>query len=50
MASAIVLINTDAGGEEEVFEKLREMKEVSEVHVVYGVYDIVAKVEADSLD
>lgn len=50
LASAIVLINTDAGGEEEVFDKLKNMKEITEVHVVYGVYDIVAKVESDSLD
>ena len=50
MASAIVLINTDAGGEDEVFEKLKNMSEVTEVHVVYGVYDVVVKVEADSMD
>ena len=50
MASAIVLINTDAGGEDEVFERLKSMGEVTEVHVVYGVYDIVVKVEADSMD
>ncbi|BAB65283.1 MULTISPECIES: Lrp/AsnC family transcriptional regulator [Sulfolobaceae] len=50
MASAIVLINTDAGGEDEVFERLKSMSEVTEVHVVYGVYDIVVKVEADSMD
>jgi len=50
MASAIVLINTDAGGEDEVFEKLKNMNEVTEVHVVYGVYDVVVKVEADSMD
>ncbi|BFH73347.1 Lrp/AsnC ligand binding domain-containing protein [Sulfurisphaera javensis] len=50
MASAIVLINTDAGGEDEVFERLKSMNEVTEVHVVYGVYDIVVKIEADSMD
>ena len=50
MASAIVLINTDAGGEDEVFEKLKNMNEVTEVYVVYGVYDVVVKIEADSMD
>jgi len=50
MASAIVLINTDAGGEDEVFEKLKNMNEVTEVHVVYGVYDVVVKLESDSMD
>ncbi|WP_126451258.1 Lrp/AsnC ligand binding domain-containing protein [Sulfodiicoccus acidiphilus] len=50
MASALVLINTDAGGEEEVYNKLRSMTEVTEVYVVYGVYDIVAKVELETMD
>ncbi|MQL54777.1 Lrp/AsnC family transcriptional regulator [Acidianus hospitalis] len=48
--SAIILINTDAGGEEEVYEKLKELKEVSEAYIVYGVYDIVAKIEAQDMD
>jgi len=50
VASAIVLINTDAGGEEEVFEKLKSMEEVVEAYIVYGVYDIVIKVETDNMD
>lgn len=48
--SAIVLINTDAGGEEEVYERLKSMKEVSEAYIVYGVYDIVAKVDAQDME
>ncbi|ARM77110.1 Lrp/AsnC family transcriptional regulator [Acidianus manzaensis] len=48
--SAIVLINTDAGGEEEVYEKLKEMKEITEAYIVYGVYDIVAKIESQDMD
>ncbi|EWG07240.1 MAG: asnC family transcriptional regulator [Candidatus Aramenus sulfurataquae] len=50
MVSAIILINTDAGGEEEVFEKLKNYNEVTEAYIVYGVYDIVAKVEASDMD
>jgi len=41
LASAIVLINTDAGAEDEVFEKLKELSQVTEAYVVYGVCDIV---------
>ncbi|NON62466.1 Lrp/AsnC family transcriptional regulator [Acidianus sp. RZ1] len=48
--SAIVLVNTDAGGEEEVYNRLREMKEVSQVFIVYGVYDVVAIVEASDME
>ncbi|MEL9970434.1 MAG: Lrp/AsnC ligand binding domain-containing protein [Metallosphaera sp.] len=50
MVTAIVLINTDPGGEEEVYNKLRSMSEVNETYIVYGVYDIVAKLEAPDMD
>ncbi len=50
MTTAIVLINTDIGAEEEVFEQLKKVDNVSEAYIVYGVYDIIAKVEAPSLD
>lgn len=45
-----MLINTEAGGEEEVFQKLREYSEVKEAYIVYGVYDIVVKVESDTME
>lgn len=45
-----MLINTEAGGEEEVFQKLKEFNEIKEAYIVYGVYDIVVKVEADTMD
>lgn len=45
-----MLINTDAGGEDEVMEKLKGINEVTEAYIVYGVYDIVAKVEAESIE
>ena len=47
---AFVLINTEIGAEEEVINELKKIGNVKEAYVVYGVYDIVAKVEADSMD
>jgi len=47
---AFVLINTEIGAEEEVIGELRKISNVREAYVVYGVYDIIAKVEADSMD
>jgi DNA-binding Lrp family transcriptional regulator len=47
---AFVLINADLGAEEELVSRLREIEFVKEVYVVYGVYDIIAKVEAPSMD
>jgi DNA-binding Lrp family transcriptional regulator len=45
-----VLINADLGAEEELVKQLKAVEFVKEVYVVYGVYDIVAKVEADTMD
>ncbi len=50
MPMAFVLINSEIGGEEEVLEELKKIQNVKEAHIVYGVYDIIAKVEAESMD
>jgi DNA-binding Lrp family transcriptional regulator len=50
MPVAFVLINAEIGSEDEVVTELRKLSNVRESYVVYGVYDIVAKVEADSMD
>ncbi len=50
MATAYILINTEVASEEEVLEQLKGLSEVKEVHLVYGIYDLIAKVEADSLE
>jgi DNA-binding Lrp family transcriptional regulator len=47
---AFVLINAEIGSEDEVLKELRKLGNVKESYVVYGVYDVVAKVEADSMD
>ncbi len=44
------MINAEIGSEDEVVTELRKIANVKESYVVYGVYDIVAKVEADSMD
>jgi DNA-binding Lrp family transcriptional regulator len=50
MPLAFVLINAEIGSEDEVVGELRKLSNVKESYVVYGVYDIVAKVEAESMD
>jgi len=47
---AFVLINAEIGSEEEVLKGLQEVEGVTESYIVYGVYDIVAKIEADTMD
>lgn len=50
MPTAIVLINTEIGTEQDVFEQLSKIDGVKEAYIVYGVYDIVAKLEAENMD
>ena len=50
MPVAIVLVNAETGSEDEVVAELRKIGNVKESYEVYGVYDVVAKVEAESLD
>jgi len=50
MPLAFVLINADLGTEEELVKELKKIEEVIDVYVVYGVYDIIAKIQADTMD
>ncbi len=47
---AFVLINTEIGSEDELKKEITKISNVKEAHVVDGVYDVVAKVEAESLE
>jgi len=47
---AFVLINTKLDSEEEVLKGLADVEGVKESYIVYGVFDIVAMIEADTMD
>ena len=50
MTLAFLLINADLGLEDQVIGELLKIPNVKEAYVVFGVFDIVAKVEAESMD
>ena len=50
MTLALVFVSTEIGSESEVVRSLRKIEAVKEVHLVYGVYDMVAKVEAETME
>ena len=50
MPIAFILINAELGAEIEIVKELKKIKEVKEAHAIYGTYDVIAKVEADSMD
>jgi len=47
---AFIMINSEIGSEGEVVTKLRKIEHIKEAYLVYGVYDIVAKVEAKTME
>ena len=47
---AFVLINTELGQEATVVEALDHVNGINEVRALYGIYDVIAEVEADSMD
>lgn len=49
MSTAFVLINTDLGEGDEVFDALQDIAEVKDVYGVYGVYDYVVRLEAETM-
>jgi len=50
LPAAFVVINAEMGSEEEVLDELKKLEGVKEAYLVYGIYDIIAKVEADSME
>jgi DNA-binding Lrp family transcriptional regulator len=50
MPTAFVLVNTEIGSDNDVLTVLKKVDGVQEAYNVYGVYDIVAKIEAESID
>ena len=50
MPIAFVLVNAEIGAEEEVLKNIKKVDGVVEAYTVYGVYDIIAKIEADTMD
>jgi DNA-binding Lrp family transcriptional regulator len=50
MATAYVLFTTGLGAETEVMNDMKMIVEIKEAHMVYGVYDIIARIEADTIE
>jgi DNA-binding Lrp family transcriptional regulator len=50
MPKAFVLMNADLGSEDSIVHELKKLEGVKEVYQVYGVYDIVAQVEANTME
>lgn len=50
MPLAFVMITAEIGKEGGVLNELKKIEHVKEACLTYGVYDVVAKVEAETMD
>lgn len=50
MSIAFVLINVQAGAEQEVLDRLKRVEGVKEAYAIYGIYDILVKLDAETLE
>jgi len=49
LPEAFLLISSEVGQEKQVIIDLQAIPEVKESYMVYGVYDVIARVEAESM-
>lgn len=49
MAEALILVTTDVGIMEDVYETVKEMKEIQKAAMITGPYDIMAIARADDV-
>ena len=50
MPMAYVLLNTEIGSQDSILEEIRKIEGVEEAFNLYGVYDIVARIQADTME
>lgn len=50
MPIAYVMINTEVGTMEKVHEAIKKINGVTEAYMVYGIYDIIAKINAETME
>ncbi len=50
MPTAYILLNTEIGAEKQVLNALKKIEGVGEAHNLWGVYDIIANIEAETIE
>ncbi|MGM5481149.1 MAG: Lrp/AsnC family transcriptional regulator [Nanobdellota archaeon] len=45
---AYILINTERGKEQEIYDSILGLEEVSGAHLIFGEWDVIAKVKLES--
>jgi len=50
MPIAFILVNSEPGYETEILRHLKQISNVKEAYATFGMYDMIAKIEADTMD
>lgn len=45
---AYILINTEQGKEQEIYDKVLDLTEISGAHIIFGEWDVICKVKLNS--
>lgn len=45
---AYILINTEQGKEQEIYDKVLDLAEISGAHIIFGEWDVICKVKLNS--
>ena len=47
---AYVLMNTELGQEAAIVDSLKKVRGIKAVYALYGIYDVIAEIEADTME
>ena len=45
---AYILVNTERGKEQEIYESINDLEEVLNAHIIFGEWDIIARVQVEN--
>lgn len=45
---AYILINTERGKEQDIYDELSDFEEVANIHIIFGEWDIIARVNVEN--
>jgi len=45
---AYILVNTEKGKEQDIYEAINDLEEVANVQIIFGEWDIIARVQVEN--
>lgn len=45
---AYILVNTERGKEQDIYESINDLEEVANAHIIFGEWDLIARVQVEN--